>query len=73
VKLLDLLRRMYPGDFRLLEPDGEWKIPFISHLAGHREFESPNWNAEEMLNGYARESREFRLRKAQYEIYPKEN
>ena len=73
VKLLDLLRRMYPDDFRLLGPDGEWKIPFISHLAGHRDFEDPGWNAEDILSRYARESREFRLRKAQYEIYPKEN
>lgn len=73
VKLLDLLRRMYPDDFRLLEPDGEWKIPFLSHLAGHRELETPHWNLDHILSRYARESREFRLRKAQYEIYPKEN
>ena len=73
VKLLDLLRRMYPDDFRRLEPEGEWRIPFISHLAGHRELEAPNWNPEEILSRYDRESREFRLRKAIYEIYPKEN
>ena len=73
VKLLDLLRRMYPEDFRLLAPEGEWTMPFISLLAGHREFENENWDPEEILAGYARESREFRLRKAQYEIYPKEN
>jgi uncharacterized protein YbbC (DUF1343 family) len=73
VKLLDLLRRMYPNDFRLLEPDGEWKIPFLSHLVGHRDFENPSWNMEEIISRCARESREFRLRKAEYEIYPKEN
>jgi uncharacterized protein YbbC (DUF1343 family) len=72
VKLLDLLRRMYPADFRFLPPEGEWPMPFLSHLAGHREFENPHWNAEELLSRYARESEIFRWRKAPYEIYPKE-
>ena len=72
VKLLDLLRRMYPGDFQFLppvRPDGK---PFISLLAGHRNFENPDWNADELINRYERESRAFRLRKAPYERYPKE-
>lgn len=72
VKLLDLLRRMYPGDFQFLppvRPDGK---PFISLLAGHRDFENPDWNADELMNRYERESRAFRLRKAPYERYPKE-
>ena len=73
VKLLDLLRRMYPDDFQLLGPEGEWKIPFISLLAGHREFENPDWNLEDILCRYRLESQAFRLRKTQYEIYPKEN
>ena len=73
VRLLDLLRRMYPEDFRLLEPDGEWEMPFVSLLAGHREFEAPDWDTEKILGRCARESRAFRLRKAPYEIYPKEN
>ena len=72
VKLLDLLRRMYPEDFRLLEVNTEWKYPVLSMLSGHRDFENPDWELEEILNRYARESREFRLRKAPYEIYPKE-
>ena len=72
VKLLDLLRRMYPGDFQFLppvRPDGK---PFISLLAGHRDFENPDWNADELINRYERESRAFRLRKAPYERYQKE-
>ena len=72
VKLLELLRRMYPGDFQFLppvRPDGK---PFISLLAGHRDFENPDWNADELINRYERESRAFRLRKAPYERYPKE-
>lgn len=72
VKLLDLLRTMYPGDFRLLEPVKEGGKPFISLLAGHRDFEDPEWNAEEILSRYARESETFRWRKAPYEIYKKE-
>lgn len=72
VRLLDLLRRLYPRDFRLLPPDGEWQIPFLSHLAGHRDFEEPDWDVEEILSQYAWESEVFRWRKAPYEIYPKE-
>ena len=72
VKLLDLLYTMYPKDFQFLEPYREGGKPFISLLAGHREFENPNWDADEILNRYARESEVFRWRKAPNEIYPKE-
>lgn len=71
VKLLGLLKQMYPQDFQLLGP-GEWKYPFISMLSGHREFENEEWNLEEMLQRYARESEAFRQRKAPYEIYPRQ-
>lgn len=70
VRLLNLLRRMYPDDFRLLEPSGEWKLPFISLLSGHREFEHQNWDSDEVLHRYTGECQAFRLRKARYEIYP---
>ena len=73
VRLLDLLRRCYPDDFRLLPPFREGGKPFLSLLAGHRAFEDPRWDAEEILNRYARECEDFRLRKAPYELYPKEN
>jgi uncharacterized protein YbbC (DUF1343 family) len=73
VRLLDLLRRMYPEDFQLLPPEGEWEMPFLSHLAGHREFEKPDWDADAILRRYARESEAFRLRKVSYEIYPRED
>lgn len=72
VKLLDLLRREYPEDFRLLPPYREGGKPFLSLLSGHRDFEQPSWDAEEILARYARESSAFRWRKAPYEIYPKE-
>lgn len=72
VKLLDLLRRLYPGDFQLREPFGEDTIPFLSLLAGHREFENPGWEPGQILSRYTRESQTFRCRKASYEIYEKE-
>lgn len=71
VKLLDLLRRMYPGDFKLLQPNAEWAIPFLSLLAGHREFEKDSWDLPELLQRYDRESEAFRQRKAAYELYPR--
>lgn len=72
VRLLDLVRRMYPEDFRFLEPYREGGKPFISLLSGHRDFENPDWDAEAILARYARESETFRWRKAPYEIYKKE-
>ena len=72
VKLLDLLRRMYPADFRLLPPFREGGKPFLSLLAGHREFENPHWDLNVILTRYEEESEAFRLRKAPYEIYPRE-
>ena len=44
---------------------------FLSLLAGHRDFENPNWNAQDILRRYAWESETFRWRKAPYEIYKK--
>lgn len=72
VKLLDLIRKLYPEDFKLLDPFREGGKPFISLLAGHRDFENPEWDAEEILSRYKQESDTFRWRKAPYEIYPKE-
>lgn len=72
VRLLDLLRQMYPEDFSFLppvRPDG--KI-FLSLLAGHREFENPNWDADAILARYETESQAFRTRKMRYERYEKE-
>ena len=72
VKLLDLLRRMYPEDFRFLPPVRADGKPFISLLAGHRDFERPGWDAEALLDRYSQENEAFRQRKAPYELYPKE-
>lgn len=72
VKLLDLLRTLYPADFRLLPPQQAGGKPFLSLLAGHRDFENPGWRPEEILRRYEEESSNFRRRKAPFEIYPTE-
>ncbi len=70
IRLLDLLRRMYPEDFAFLPPVREDGKPFISLLAGHRDFERPDWDAEALIERGRAESAAFRARKAPYEIYP---
>ena len=72
VRLLDLLRRIYPNDFAFLPPIRQDGKRFISLLAGHREFENPNWNADTILARYEAESQAFRTRKMRYERYEKE-
>ena len=72
VRLLELLRRMYPEDFAFLPPVREDGKIFLSLLAGHRDFEKPAWDADTLLARYAQESAQFRLRKAPFERYPKE-
>lgn len=69
VLLIDLLRRMYPEDFRFLAPVREGGKPFISLLAGHRDFESADWDADALLRRYQTESESFRQRARNYEIY----
>lgn len=69
MKLLDLLRTLYPDDFHFLDPVRPDGKPFISLLAGHRELEDPAWDADRILNRYETESAAFRLRKKPYEIY----
>ena len=72
VRLLDLLRKMYPNDFAFLPPVREDGKIFLSLLAGHQDFEKKDWDADALIHRYARESAAFRLRKAPYERYPKE-
>lgn len=69
VKLLDLLRRMYPQDFKFLPPVREEGRPFISLLAGHRDFEESEWDVEAILPRYDRECEAFRARKEPYHLY----
>lgn len=68
VRLLELVKNRYPRDFHFLPPVRQDGKPFISLLAGHRDFEG-DWNAEQLLARYAQESAQFRQRKAAYELY----
>ena len=72
VRLLALLRQMYPKDFSFLPSVREGGKPFISLLAGHRDFEAPDWDADAILHRYHQESQAFRMRKEGYHLYPKE-
>lgn len=72
VRLLELIRDRYPEDFQFLPPFREGGKPFISLLAGHRDFENQNWQAQEILERYYRESQAFRQRRKPYEICPRE-
>lgn len=71
VHLLALLRRMYPDDFQILAPVRPGGRPFLTLLAGHRAFESEDWDIPAILERYDRESRQFRVRKEPYELYPR--
>ncbi len=72
VKLITLLHELYPQDFQFLAPYREGGKPFISLLSGHREFEQESWDADAMLARFQKDSEAFKIRKAPYEIYPKE-
>lgn len=72
VRLLALLRQMYPQDVSFLPPVREGGKLFISLLAGHRDFEQPDWDADAILRRYQQESQAFRIRKEAYHLYPKE-
>ena len=69
VMLLHLLRTMYPDDFRFLPPVKEGGKPFISLLAGHRDFEDPAWDPRRILDRYETECRVFEERIRPYGIY----
>ncbi len=68
-RLITLLKETYPNDFRFLPPYREGGKPFISLLAGHREFEQTQWDVQKILARYETESEAFRIRKKPYEIY----
>lgn len=69
VRLLALLKQRYPEDFHFLPPVREGGRPFISLLAGHRDFEKENWDADAILARYEEESKGFLQRKKAYHLY----
>ena len=70
-ELRELVRKMYPGDFHFLPPVRDDGRPFLTLLAGHRDFECPDWDADALMERYRKESEAFRRRKAPYERYPR--
>lgn len=69
IRMLDLLREMYPADFRINAPYEGMDRPFISWLAGSRGFEDPDWNAEQMLLQAHRDCEAFVQRRDAYLLY----
>lgn len=68
IRLLELLCKLYPDKMEWIP--GELGIPFVSQLAGHREFEKRVWNSDALIARAEQESIAFRKRKKQFEIYP---
>ncbi len=68
IRLLDLLRTLYPHDFEYLAPYAYDSAPHISNLSGHRDFES-DWDAETLIRRGAQASRAFTERAEPYRLY----
>ena len=69
LRLLALVRDMYPNDFALLPPGRADGRPFISLLAGHRELERPGWDAATLIARARRECAAFAERRRPYLLY----
>ena len=69
LRLLALVRDMYPNDFALLPPVRADGRPFISLLAGHRELERPGWDAATLIARARRECAAFAERRRPYLLY----
>ena len=68
IRLLDLLRTLYPDSFEYLAPYAHDAAPHISNLLGTRDFES-DWNADELIHKAKEESRAFVMRAEPYRLY----
>lgn len=69
IHLLDILRSLYPKETELLP--GAKEIPFLSWLAGHREFEKANWNASDLIDSARKQAADFYIKKQAYHLYGK--
>lgn len=69
ITLLALIRDTYPEDFAFLPPYTDGGRPFISLLAGHRDFEASDWSVEKILAAQAADEAAFMARKAAYHSY----
>ena len=68
VVLLDVIRKLYPDQFKVLPPHTEFGKPMLALLSGGAEMLG-DWDRQELLNRFERESREFSERKKKFHIY----
>lgn len=68
IRLLDLLRKLYPETFEYLAPYAHDSAPHISNLMGNHAFES-GWDAEIMIREGYEESAAFMKRAEPYRLY----
>lgn len=67
IRLLKTLMQLYPG--QLEWAPGDLGIPFLSQLAGTREWEAQDWDAEALIRRGREESARFREKTRQYQLY----
>ena len=68
ITLLDIVRKLYPEDYAVLPPYREGGRPMLALLSGSDAL-TGDWDRNEILSRYERESREFAERKKKFHIY----
>lgn len=68
IRLLDLLRTLYPKTFEYLAPYAHDSAPHISNLMGNHAFES-DWDADSLIRKGYEESAVFQNRAEPYRLY----
>lgn len=68
VVLLDKIRELYPDKYEILPPHMEFGKPMLALLSGGSQMLG-NWNRDELLERFERESRDFKERKKKYHLY----
>lgn len=68
ITLLDIIRKLYPDKYRILPPYKEGGRPMISLLSGSDTL-SGDWDKEEVLSVYEKESGIFKERKNKFHLY----
>lgn len=68
VTLLDVIRKLYPDKFTILPPHTEFGKPMLALLSGGAEMLG-DWNRENLLERFERESGEFSERKKRFHLY----
>lgn len=67
IRLLKLLTQQYPTELEYTPGEG---MPFLSQLAGHRMFETANWDADALIALAEADCAAFRQRVEPYRFYP---